>query len=71
MGRVLIYTESGDAASQRVKDLLEARRVAYAEINITDNPSRKKEMKSLCGKKSVPQVFFNSEHIGVILALLC
>jgi glutaredoxin len=78
MGRILIYTLTGDSGCVRAKELLIQKQmrvvgagagagagVALVEINLTDFPKRAKEMKRLTGKRSVPQIFFNSLHVGV------
>jgi glutaredoxin len=69
MGRILIYTLAGDSACARAKELLVQKQrttgTALVEINLTDYPKRSREMKRLTGKRSVPQIFFNSLHVGV------
>ncbi len=69
MGRILIYTLAGDSACARAKELLIQKQrttgTALVEINLTDYPKRSREMKRLTGKRSVPQIFFNSLHVGV------
>lgn len=68
MGRILIYTLAGDSACARAKELLVQKQrttgTALVEINLTDYPKRSREMKRLTGKRSVPQIFFNSLHVG-------
>jgi glutaredoxin len=70
MGRILIYTLAGDSACARAKELLIQKQrttgTALVEINLTDYPKRSREMKRLTGKRSVPQIFFNSLHVGVL-----
>jgi glutaredoxin 3 len=67
MGRILIYTLTGDPACAKAKELLAQKRagVTIVEINLTDYPKRAKEMKRLTGKRRVPQIFFNSLLVGV------
>jgi glutaredoxin 3 len=70
MGRIIIYTTSGCPFSLRVKLLLEKKKVPFIEINLTDFPFHYDEMISLTkGKRSVPQIFFESEYIGVCFFL--
>lgn len=77
MGRILIYTLSGDAGCAKAKEILSQHAKKWSglcivEINLTDYPRRVKEMKRLSGgKRSVPQIFFNSLHIGVRLVCPC
>ncbi len=67
MGRILIYTASGDASCTRAKEFLQLKKVPFVEINLSEYPKRMKELKRLSGKKTVPQIFFNTQHIGVSL----
>lgn len=67
MGRVLVYTTRGCPFSIGVKKLLDQRGAQYLEINLSDFPQRRAELEKLSGGlKTVPRVFFNTTHIGVI-----
>lgn len=55
-GRVLMYTAKGCTHCMRAKDILEAAGAPVSLISLSDYPFRKDEMKSLTGKRSVPQV---------------
>lgn len=46
------------------RELLQAKGVAYEEIDLTREPSRRAEMESLSGRSSVPQIFIGERHIG-------
>jgi len=65
MGRIIVYTTSGCPYSLRVKLLLEKKKVPFIEINLTDFPQHYDDMILITkGKRSVPQIFFESEYIG-------
>lgn len=64
MGRITIFSISSCPHCDRVKSLLKSQDVPYSEINLTDYPHRRADMLALTDAMTVPQVFFNSKHIG-------
>ena len=49
----------------RARALLERKGVAYADIDILEEPARRGEMiRRAGGRTTVPQIFINDEHIG-------
>ncbi len=51
--------------SYRAKKLLEQKGVAFTEIDVMANPSRRAEMVERSGgRTSVPQIFIDGRHIG-------
>eukprot|EP01094_Clydonella_sp_ATCC50884_P018321 TRINITY_DN3373_c0_g2_i6.p2 TRINITY_DN3373_c0_g2~~TRINITY_DN3373_c0_g2_i6.p2 ORF type:complete len:152 (-),score=51.50 TRINITY_DN3373_c0_g2_i6:13-468(-) len=65
MGRVLVYSTTGCPHCVRAIKLLEAKGVAPVIIDIGAEPARRDEMVRLAaGRKTVPQIFFNNDHIG-------
>lgn len=48
----------------RAKGALMIRDLPFREIDLVRYPERRNDMVSLCDRFSVPQVFFNSRHIG-------
>ena len=46
------------------KKLLEQLQIDYKEISIDNNNALREEMISLSGRKTVPQIFLDNNHIG-------
>ena len=66
MGRVLIYVTEGCAHCVRAKRLLDEKGVSYETVNLVEHPERREEMVAASnGGKTVPQIFFNLDAIGV------
>eukprot|EP01114_Cavostelium_apophysatum_P010558 TRINITY_DN2442_c1_g1_i1.p1 TRINITY_DN2442_c1_g1~~TRINITY_DN2442_c1_g1_i1.p1 ORF type:complete len:1105 (+),score=306.42 TRINITY_DN2442_c1_g1_i1:300-3317(+) len=71
VGRVLLYTISGVLACLHAKALLSQKMVPFVEIDLLKYPQRREEMQKLTnGKNTVPQIFFNRDHIGGMQELL-
>jgi glutaredoxin 3 len=65
MAEVQLYTTMFCPYCRRARALLERKGVAYTEIDIIEEPSRRDEMiRRAGGRTSVPQIFINGEHIG-------
>ena len=65
MATITVY--SGDACPycQRAKMLLQKKGAAFEEVNVTANPERRIEvMEKSGGRKTIPQIFINGQHIG-------
>lgn len=63
MGRITIFT-SEDVISQRLKAEFKKHRLPITEISLVQYPSRQKDVQLLSSSFSVPQVFFNTRHVG-------
>ena len=62
---VEIYTSPLCGFCFRAKSLLDHKGVAYDEIDVMMNDSRRGEMTERAGGgTSVPQIFINGEHVG-------
>jgi glutaredoxin 3 len=62
---VEIYTWSTCPFCIRAKALLDRKGVQYAEHNLDgDEPGRMKMAERSNGRRSVPQIFINDQHIG-------
>jgi len=60
-----IYFKSWCSYSQRALALLESKGVDYKAIDLThDAYELEQEMRDRAGRKSVPQIFINGQHIG-------
>ena len=65
MTNVTIYTGPYCNYCDAAKRLLTRNNVPYKEINVAEVDGAKDEMiKKANGKKTIPQIFFNDEHIG-------
>ncbi len=65
MKPVLIYTTSRCPYCVRAKALLDKKKVSYNEINVeNDEDLRAKMTEKAGGKRSVPQIFIGSHHVG-------
>jgi glutaredoxin 3 len=62
---VRIYVKEGCPYSAGAKRLLEAKGIAYEEIDVTADPARRAEMERLAsGRRTTPQIFFGGHHVG-------
>ena len=65
MPKIEIYTWSFCPFCVRAKALLEKKGVDYTEYNISGNEEERAKMAERAGgKKTVPQIFIDDEHIG-------
>ena len=60
-----IYTTEFCGYCTRAKALLNAKGVAYREIDVTYDPDTRSEMMRLAGGvRTVPQIFIAAHHVG-------
>jgi glutaredoxin 3 len=65
MATIEIYTKAFCPYCTRAKRLLDAKGVAYEEMDITFGGSKRAEMiQRSNGRTTVPQVFINGVHVG-------
>jgi len=65
VAQVEIYSTLFCPYCARAKSLLDKKGVAYQNIDVMEDSSRRDEMmKRAGGRTSVPQIFINGEHIG-------
>ena len=65
MKSVTLYTTPFCGYCLAAKRLLGAKGVAYAEIDVAAEPSRRAEMvQRAMGRRTVPQIFIGAEHVG-------
>jgi glutaredoxin 3 len=63
--RVVMYSTAVCPYCQRAEALLKARGVAEIEkVRIDADPSRRDEMVSRTGRRTVPQIFIGETHVG-------
>jgi glutaredoxin 3 len=44
--------------------LLAAKKIAFLEIDVTEDPKLRADMERLSGRRTVPQIFINGNPIG-------
>ena len=59
-----IYTTQTCPWCQRAKVLLDKQGIEYAEIDVTTDRAKQVEMVQRSGRKSMPQIFIDGEHVG-------
>lgn len=65
MAEVTIYTSMLCPFCTRAKRLLKEKGAEFTEIDLMQNPLRKKEMvEKAGGRTSVPQIFIGETHVG-------
>ena len=63
-GQILVFTENGCEECINAKTKLDSLFLPYVEVDLTINPGKRSEMVTLTDQESVPQIFFNDNHIG-------
>ncbi len=65
MAEVEMYMTMFCPYCSRARALLQQKGVGFVEIDIAEEPERRAEMiKRAGGRRTVPQIFINGEHIG-------
>lgn len=65
MAKIEIYTWDTCPYCRRAKDLLNSKKAAYTEYDITgDDAARARMIERTGGPKSVPQIFIDDKHVG-------
>lgn len=65
MQAVKMYTTAVCPYCIRAKQLLKARGVeSIEEIRIDQNPAERNQMMAVTGRRTVPQIFIGSTHVG-------
>jgi len=64
MPEITVYTTDPCSFCRRVKDLLDARGVPFAEINLSKDPAGRTELVQRTGMMSFPQVMVCEEFLG-------
>jgi len=65
MARVEIYTTPTCGFCRAAKRLLDKKGVAFEEVNVAGQPEMREAMTQRAGgRRSVPQIFINDQHIG-------
>jgi glutaredoxin 3 len=64
VARVVIYTTPSCPFCVRAKRLLQARGIAYEEVDVAGDPVERAELVRRTGRRTVPQIFVDGESIG-------
>ena len=64
MSEVTVYTTEPCSFCARVKGLLKARGVEFAEVNLSKDPDGRAELARSTGMMSFPQVIVDGELLG-------
>lgn len=64
MANVVIYTTKICPYCVRAKDLLTRKGVEYQEISAEDEAVRIAMVQKAGGRRTVPQIFINDQHVG-------
>jgi glutaredoxin 3 len=64
MAAVTIYTTLVCPYCVQAKRLLDRKGVAYDEIDVTHDPTRRQQMIQASGRRTVPQIFIGEQSIG-------
>jgi len=70
MKKVTVYMGPSCSFCDAAKRLLIRNNISYEEINITTEKGKMEEMINKSkGKRTIPQIFFDSHHVGGYLEL--
>ncbi|MEX0804918.1 MAG: glutaredoxin 3 [Candidatus Binatia bacterium] len=64
MPQVVIYTTNWCPYCRAAKSLFLAKKIAFTEIDVTEDPKLRMEMERLSGRRTVPQIFIDDNPIG-------
>jgi len=64
MPSVIIYSKADCPYCDWAKQLLNSKQIAYSEIRIDLDSTKRTEMEQLSGRRTVPQIFINNKSIG-------
>jgi len=64
MAEVIMYSTAYCPYCVRAKELLQQKHASFTEIRVDVQPVLRDEMISKSGRRTVPQIFINGQHIG-------
>jgi glutaredoxin 3 len=64
MAEIIIYTTGYCPNCVRENELLKRKGQSYTEINAEDDAVREEMVAKSGGRRTVPQIFINGQHIG-------
>jgi len=63
MSKVIVYGTANCKYCTMAKDFFKEKNVEFEEINISENPDKKKEMIEMSGQMGVPVILVDSEVV--------
>ena len=70
MTKIRVYSKGYCPFCTAAKALLSSKDLEFEEIDVLNSPKRFKEMVELSNRRTVPQIFFDQQHIGGYTDLL-
>ena len=64
MKQITIYSKDYCPYCKAAKQILDAKGLSYTEVDVLKQPERLSEMLERSQRRTVPQIFFDDEHIG-------
>lgn len=64
MINIIIYSSEHCPYCVQAKQILMQKGATYTEIRVDLDPGKKEEMIARSGRRTVPQIFINDQHIG-------
>jgi glutaredoxin 3 len=64
MTNVIMYSTAYCPYCIRARELLTRKNIAFHEIRVDDEPSKREEMIARSNRRTVPQIFINDKSIG-------
>lgn len=61
---IVMYTQAFCGYCAAARSLLNKKKAAYEEVDVTLNKTLRREMKDRSGKNTVPQIFIGDQYIG-------
>lgn len=64
MATIVMYSTGYCPYCTRARELLTSKGVSFQEIRIDEEPGKREEMISRSGRRTVPQIFIDGQHVG-------
>ena len=64
MKKVVVYTTRYCPYCNAAKDLLRSKKVAFEEIDVTDDDAMRDKLVQMSGQETVPQIFVDGKPLG-------
>lgn len=64
MAKVVVYSTDNCPYCRMAKEFLTSRQIAFEEIRVDLDDSKREEMMRLSNRRTVPQIFINDQSIG-------
>lgn len=64
MAEIVMYATSWCGFCTRARQLLEQKGRSWKEIDVSEFPERRSEMRERSGRNTVPQIWIGDRHVG-------